>query len=232
VVSTVKTSGSINYYNKATADKDVFSDFMKSENIPIHTGYSVDQLTELEVSHWKRFGTNGAFIRLVGAMTLDAGYVLYFEPGSSLNPQSSISDEMVLVLEGSGKTDIWYQGSAKKYTIDWKKYTTFKLPQNACYQHHSSTAAKLFTVTSLPLIVNTLGNLDIVFTEGRISEFWKNELEAGKFKPDVGKISENKELIWSGYVISDVSSFDKIDSVSRWWSTGAYNMGAWSIHSY
>ncbi len=201
-------------------EKDFFDDFLKEEGIPVHEGYSVEKLGQLEVAPWKRMGGLGAYVRLIGAATVNAGYLNHIPPGESLKPQGEITDNLVLVLDGRGATDLWYSGEEKKkYRINWGQYSLVKVPPGVRYQHHNldkGRPAKLFTATSLPFFLNLLGTKDLIFGNNYVSEFWQKELGKDMFAPDKGNLTSNtKPVVWHGYVISNVKSFSALDITTK-----------------
>jgi mannose-6-phosphate isomerase-like protein (cupin superfamily) len=208
-------------------ERDYFGEFIRSEGIPVHAGNTVPDLRKAQVSDWKRVGGRGAYIRLVGDATVNAAYLCQIPPSGELNVEKDISDKIVLVLEGSGSTQMWYNES-KKYRIEWDKYSLFKLPPNARYQHRSNSAnssALLVTITSLPLLMNVIGHHDMVFSDSTIPQFWKEKLEGGRYVVDAGSLSKAPgTALWQGFAISNAKTFSNLDPTS---TRGAENK---SVH--
>ena len=82
--------------------------FMAEENIPIYRGLGMYDVRELPLTPWKRMGGQGSFIQLDG--TAQAGrwglYAVQVPPGGVLNAERHMYEEIFLVIEGRGSTEV------------------------------------------------------------------------------------------------------------------------------
>jgi quercetin dioxygenase-like cupin family protein len=119
----------------------------------------------LPLFDWKRRGGRGHFIQLYGTETKWGGYVVEVPPGGALNPEKHMYEEIFLVVEGRGSTEVWQEGDKKKLTFEWQKGSMFSIPMNAWYRHVNATSggALLLAGNTAPNVLNQLNNVDAVF---------------------------------------------------------------------
>ena len=88
--------------------------WMKSQGIPIHGGYYIEDLRKVELEWWEERGCRAAFIQLNGQEGVTASRVSEVPAGKSLPPVKFALDEIVYVLSGRGLTTVWAgEGKAK-----------------------------------------------------------------------------------------------------------------------
>src|SRR5258708_38364394 len=75
-----------------------YEQWMATEGVPIHTGYSAPNVRTLEVKPWTRMGASGAFIDLTGAEGTDGAYICEIQPGVTTKPQRYLFEESVFGL--------------------------------------------------------------------------------------------------------------------------------------
>src|SRR5207248_8001200 len=87
-----------------------WEEWLKQENLPIHRDYYVADLRKAEVKPWKRLGpgTSGAYIDLIGGEGVNVGYLCELAPRARTEPQRSLFEEVLYVLNGEGESLIWY----------------------------------------------------------------------------------------------------------------------------
>ncbi len=66
---------------------NAYTDFLRSEGIPVITGFAVEDLKTLELAPWARKGGRGAYVNLEGTGGTNDAYVSEIAPGGSLNPE-------------------------------------------------------------------------------------------------------------------------------------------------
>ncbi len=142
-----------------------YQKWIESQGIPILHEFSIPNLKEVEVGFWKRLGGDGAYIVLAGAEGLNDAYVLELSPGGSVHPEHHMYEELIYVLSGRGATTVWNEEGQKR-TFEWQEGSLFAVPLNAHHQFfngQADSAARLYVVSSAPLIMNLYHNLDYVF---------------------------------------------------------------------
>jgi mannose-6-phosphate isomerase-like protein (cupin superfamily) len=141
-----------------------YEQWMAGEGVPVHKGYFIPNVREVETKEWKRFGTRGALIDLEGAEATDGAYVLEVAPGKGTTPVRFMFEESVFVLDGEGETTVWHEGRPKQ-TFKWQKGALFSPPLNTWRQHRSTgrSVARLISVTDLPLTMDLYHSAEFIF---------------------------------------------------------------------
>jgi quercetin dioxygenase-like cupin family protein len=141
-----------------------YEQWMAGEGVPVHKGYFIPNVREVETKEWRRFGTRGALINLEGAEATDGAYVLELAPGKSTSPVRFMFEESVFVLDGEGETTVWHEGRPKQ-TFKWQKGALFSPPLNTWRQYKNTGhgVARLISVTDLPLTMDLYHNAEFIF---------------------------------------------------------------------
>lgn len=74
-------------------------------------------------------------------------------------------EEVYLVVEGRGTTEVWGEGNGKKLTFEWQRGSLFSIPLNAWHRivNATSSPAVLFAGTTAPNVMNLYNNADFIF---------------------------------------------------------------------
>ncbi len=142
-----------------------YDKWVKAQEIPVYTGYAVDDLNTVKIEPWARKGGKGAFVILEGAEGMADSYVCEIPPGGSLKPQRHLFEEMIYVLSGSGATSIWWNGKEKQ-TFEWQAGSMFAPPLNVWHQHFNGQGdkpARFMACTSAPLMLNLIHDDNFIF---------------------------------------------------------------------
>lgn len=142
--------------------------FMNEQNIPIHKGIGVYDVRQLPMAPWKRMGGRGTFIELngqAGPLGQWGMYVIEVPAGGVLNPERHMYEEIFLVIEGRGTTEIWREGSPKKQTFEWQAGAHFAVPLNVWHRlvNASSKPALVLAATSAPRAMNLYHSRSFIF---------------------------------------------------------------------
>ncbi len=151
--------------NRITAgDESAFWKWVKTEGIPIDTGYAIDDVTKVHLAPWKRLGVKGAVIYLNGDGGQMAGYIAEIDPGQKTAPERHIYEEHIYVVSGSGESVVWQVGGPK-VTAKWKRGTLFSIPLNTWHEHINTGTepVRLIGLSDSPLVIDLFRNLDFVF---------------------------------------------------------------------
>ncbi|MBI4331008.1 MAG: hypothetical protein HY673_06990 [Chloroflexi bacterium] len=205
---------------EATEQRELFSDvqrdyyreFQQQEGIPVHTGYFVQDLGNLEIKPWSRTGGSGCYVNLFGEETWADNYLCEIAPGQSLKPQRHMFEEIVYVLSGCGATTFWSREGGPTWTLEWNEQSLFALPSNVGYQHlnrDASRPARLFAKTTLPAIFQYFGSRKFIFEnefafEGAEKDFYSTEAKIYRQGPPLNM------TVWSANFIPDVKAFDRM----------------------
>lgn len=145
-------------------EESAFWKWIKSEGIPITTGYMIDDVTKVKLGPWKRLGVSGATIYLNGDGGQMSGYIAEMLPGQQTAPEKHIYEEHVYVVAGNGETRVWLDGGAK-VTAKWKRGTLFSVPLNTWHEHINTGTepVRIIGLSDSPLMIDLFRNLDFVF---------------------------------------------------------------------
>ena len=74
-------------------------------------------------------------------------------------------EEIYLVVEGRGTTEVWQEGDQKKHVFEWQKGSMFSIPINAWHRivNATNSGALLLGGTTAPNVLNMLQNTEAVF---------------------------------------------------------------------
>ncbi len=145
-------------------EESAFWKWIKSEGLPVDTGYVIDDVTTVRLGPWKRLGVSGAVIYLNGDGGQMAGYIAGIDPAQKTAPERHIYEEHIYVISGSGETVVWQEGRPK-VTAKWKRGTLFSVPLNTWHEHVNTGTepVRLIGLSNSPLVIDLFRNLDFVF---------------------------------------------------------------------
>ena len=70
---------------------------------------------------WKRLGGRGSYIQLYGTEGKWGSYVVEVPGAGALNPEKHLYEEIYMVAEGRGTTEVWLEGDSKKHVFEWQR---------------------------------------------------------------------------------------------------------------
>ena len=152
-------------YGKFLRPKTPYDIYMEEQGIPIYREIGVRRVQDLPRKPWKRMGGNGTFIQLLGTEGLWGCYVVEVPGAGALNPEKHLYEEIYLVVEGRGSTEVWTEGNGKKLTFEWQRGSLFSIPVNASHRIVNATRspALLLAGTTAPNAMNLYSNTDFIF---------------------------------------------------------------------
>ncbi len=130
-----------------------YDQWVESLDLPIHRGYFVEDVRNLEVAPWPEMGCNAAFIQLAGMEGVADARVTEIPPGGSTKPVRFALDEVFYVAEGQGLATVWGDGVARK-TFEFSPRSLFVIPRGAIRQFANARgdrSARLVANTFLPV---------------------------------------------------------------------------------
>ena len=185
-----------------------YESYMEAQGIPIHRGMSgVRDGRELPRGEWKRLGARGAFVELDGLGNLQGLYVLEVPQGGSTTPERHLYEEVFVVLEGSGHTEVWVDGSSRD-TVEWRKNTVFTVPLNAIHTHVADQGgpAVLLCGNNAPPVMQLYRSEEFVFcTEFHFADRYVPGRGFYEVRP-LTKEPNNWRALNSNAVIPDVTT--------------------------
>ena len=139
--------------------------FMESEGIPIFRDIGVSKVQNLPLTPWKRTGGRGTYIQLWGTEGKWGSYVVEIPGSGALHAEKHMYEEVYLVIEGRGSTEVWLEGDSKRHIFEWQKGSMFSIPMNAMHRlvNASSSPALLLGGTTAPNVLNQINNVGAIF---------------------------------------------------------------------
>jgi quercetin dioxygenase-like cupin family protein len=204
--------------NPMVAQEDgltTYERWQRSEGIRSYRGSYLRDLYGAELDPWTRFGQRGAFVNLAD-QEKDDGYLLEIAPGESTLPQRHMFEAMVFVVSGRGATSVW-QPDGPKHTFEWGPGSLFSPPLNTWYQHFNvkgDEPARLFAVTSAPLMINIFHNERFVFGNHFVFDD-RFDPQADSYFDGSGR--QLRPRVWKTAFVPDVRSFE----LQSWDARGA-----------
>jgi len=151
---------------KAAFDRTTYGQWLKDEGVATYEDWVVPDVWQLETKPWPRLGGNACFITIYPQMEGQRGmYVVDIAPGGKLEPIHHLYEQMIMILEGHGATEVWQEGDTEKHVFEWGRGSIFSPPMNAWYRMYnlSSEPAKFVTYNRAPAAFNEYRNVDYVF---------------------------------------------------------------------
>lgn len=189
---------------------DTYLRWQKAQNIPVVTGYFIEDVNTVELAPWDLRGVPGAFVILEGAGGINDAYICEIPPGAKTRPLRHMFEEMVYVTQGHGATTVW-QRDGRKQTFEWGAGSLFAIPLNADYQHFNSSGSepvRYYAVTNCCFIMNLFHNVayvfnsDFVFTDRfdvENGEFCKAPEIFGRFFMTTNFVADTRALELADY---------------------------------
>jgi quercetin dioxygenase-like cupin family protein len=142
-----------------------YDQFMVDEGIPIFRDLGIPNVRDLPLEPWKRTGGRGSYIQLYGTETKWGHHVVEVPAGGALNPEKHMYEEIYIVVEGRGSTEVWLEGEGKKHVFEWQQGSMFSIPMNAWHRivNATNSPALLMGGTTAPNVLNQIQNVDAVF---------------------------------------------------------------------
>jgi len=142
-------------FGKFGRPKTPYDLFMESEGIPIFRDIGLKNATTLPMAPWKRLGGRGSYIQLHGTEGKWGSYVVEVPGAGALNPEKHLYEEVYMVAEGRGTTEVWLEGDSKKHVFEWQRGSLFSIPVNAMHRivNASSSPAILIGGTTARISV-------------------------------------------------------------------------------
>ncbi len=139
--------------------------FMESEGIPIYRDIGVSKVQNLPLAPWKRLGGKGTYIQLHGTEGKWGSYVVEVPEAGALNAEKHLYEEVYLVVDGRGTTEVWLDNDSKRHVFEWQKGSLFSIPVNAWHRvvNAGSAPALLLGGTTAPNLMNLINNVEVMF---------------------------------------------------------------------
>ena len=182
--------------------------YAEDQGIPIHEGYYIQNLYELETAPWEYTGVNGALINLVGHEGLNDVQLHEIPPGESTNDMQHLHEQIVYVIQGQGATAIGPEG--EETVFEWDKNALFAVPRNARHKFINASddeSVKLVAETDLPSLFTMFKQEEFIF--GSDHSFAETDEE---YYSTDGTMYEGTKfpVVWESNFVPDIHTYDRI----------------------
>jgi quercetin dioxygenase-like cupin family protein len=142
-----------------------YDDFMEEQGIPIFRGIGVRRVQDMPLKPWPRMGGRGTFIQLYGTEGKWGCYVVEVPAAGALVSEKHMYEEIMVVVEGRGTTEIWVDGQAKPHSFEWQRGSMFSIPLNTNHRivNAASSPALILVASTAPNVMNLFGDRDWIF---------------------------------------------------------------------
>jgi gentisate 1,2-dioxygenase len=193
-----------------------YKNWIESLGLPIHEGYFVEDLREIELGWWDKRGCNAAFLALEGQQNVSEARVTEIQPGETLPPLKFALDEVVYVVEGQGICTVWQEGGPK-HSFEWQKHGLFLLPRNHHHQFSNARGdqrALLLHNNYLPVAMAGAPDAELFFDNA-----WTGHrgIDQGEFYSEAKiveesdpKIAAKRKAYWKGNFFPDMRAWDQL----------------------
>ena len=130
-----------------------YDQWVETLGLPVHRGYFVEDVRNLEVAPWPDMGCNAAFIQLAGMEGVADARIVEIDPGGETRPVRFGLDEVFYVADGQGLATVWVEDGAKK-TFEFGPRSLFVVPRGAIRQFANARGdrpTRLIANTFLPV---------------------------------------------------------------------------------
>ncbi|MBI4330995.1 MAG: cupin domain-containing protein [Chloroflexi bacterium] len=147
------------------ASPSAYEVFMDEQGIPIYRGIGVYDVRQLALAPWQRMGGQGTFIELDGQAGMWGMYIVEVPARGPLNSERHIYEEIFLVIEGRGTTEVWGGGNGKKRIFEWQPGSHFAVPLNTRHRlvNATSSPALVLVATNAPHIMESFQSRSFIF---------------------------------------------------------------------
>src|SRR5215470_16696584 len=129
-----------------------YDDYMEAQGIPVYRGIGVRRVQDMPLKRWNRMGGNGTFTQLYGTEGRWGCYVVEVPGAGALNAERHMYEEIMVVVEGRGTTEIWTDDQKKPHSFEWQRGSMFAVPLNAWHRivNAASSPALILVASTAP----------------------------------------------------------------------------------
>jgi hypothetical protein len=192
-----------------------YRQWIRSKNVPIHSGYYVEDLRTVDLGWWEERQCGAAFLELAGQEGISEVRVSEVPPAKSTTPYRLALDELVYVVDGRGLASISAEGRPAT-SFEWQKHSLFVVPRNYQVQFSNTQGdrpARLLHYNSLPLAMQIIPDpdfffkhqvvdLDVVYGDAQTSFYSEAKVVRGG--------EGSRGAYWVGNFFPDMRAWDRL----------------------
>lgn len=147
-----------------------YDTWVEAQGVPTISGSFVADAREVPVGPWKAKGALGVILQFSDQRVADA-YVLEIPAKQSTSVQRQLFEEIIVILEGNGSTEIWTKDGGPHRSFEWGRGAVFTVPINAFHVHHNSSGmnrVRYIALTSAPPVIEAFRDSEFVFNNDHI----------------------------------------------------------------
>ena len=190
-----------------------YSQWLSSTGVPVHRGYYIADLRDIELGAWAERECRAAFLELAGQEGISEARVTEIAPGQTLPPMKFALDEAVYVVDGRGLANVWLGDSAQARTFEWGKYSLFMLPRGCSYQLVNTSGtdrALLLHYNYLPAAMDLNPDPDFFFENPYTSRRALPEDFYAEARTDAVPGASGMRNLWYGNFFPDMRVWDRL----------------------
>jgi oxalate decarboxylase/phosphoglucose isomerase-like protein (cupin superfamily) len=180
--------------------------WIEQEGVPIVEGFGVADVRKIPLKKWQRLGCEGAYLLLRGLEGITGVYLGKIAPGTSLEPERHLYEEVIYVLQGEGVAEM-QQRDRVPQSIGWQTGSLFSPPLNVLHRliNYSSEPAFFLAFTTAPMVLDHYHNERFVFnSDFSFNERYDGEMDYFAPRNERYLASNNRQWVWETNFIPDV----------------------------
>ncbi|MBM4263248.1 MAG: hypothetical protein FJ145_17690 [Deltaproteobacteria bacterium] len=190
----------------AAFEKTTYFKWMRKQGIPVVDGFGIEDVREVATAPWQRTGGKAAFLNLYGMEGVTGMYVGEIPAGGALSPEKHFYEEVIVILEGNGATEVWQDGG-KKQAFEWGPWSLFAPPMNTWHRliNGARTPVKFLAVTNAPLAFDIIHNEEFIFN---CPYNFTDRYSGGDeyFNQGLKRYEQGMQHIWETNFIADIQT--------------------------
>src|SRR3954464_13976206 len=107
--------------------------WIEQEGVPVVEGFGVTDVRKIALKKWQRLGCEGAYLQLRGLEGITGVYLGKIAPGTSLEPERHLYEEVIYILHGEGVAEM-QQRDRVPQSIGWQTGSLFSPPLNVLHR--------------------------------------------------------------------------------------------------
>jgi gentisate 1,2-dioxygenase len=202
-----------------------YDEWMEAQNVPIHKGFFIEDVRNVDVDWWETGKCRAAFIQLAGMQGITEARITEIQPGETLPPFKFTIDQIVYVASGRGLTTVWDADQKSKRTFEWSPRSLFLLPGGCTHQFSNmqgDRAARLLHYNYLPLAMSVIDDPDFYFNnplplkthfagqEDFFSEAKQAPMDDHQRRDQAHEGAPEGAAYWYGNFFPDMAAWDKL----------------------
>lgn len=186
-----------------------YDKWLDSIGLPVHRGYFIEDLRDVELAPWEEFECNAAFIQLEGMQGITEARVMEIPPGGAIPASTFALDECFFVLSGHGITTVWTD-EKKKHSFEWGPRSLFLIPQGVHRVFSNARGdqpARIVANNYMPLAMSMFPDPKFFYTD-TYADPGLLEVHEGDVYSVATRSQGGRGATWRGNFFTDLAAWD------------------------